>query len=85
MTWLYCVVEKTSDHCIVSCIVLFAKSVKTWNEAIFMCLDYWVVAMSWIMWSLVLILHIIVLSMTACSYMIRFNMYLESSVTGLSD
>ena len=39
-------------------------------------------AMSWIMPSLALLLHI-ALSMTACSYMIRFYMYLEeSSVTG---
>ena len=28
MTWLYCVIEKTLDHYIVSCIVLFAKSMK---------------------------------------------------------
>ena len=36
------------------------------------------IAMSWIMPSFALL----VLSMTACSYMIRFNMYLEISVTG---
>ena len=44
----------------------------------------WVVkklAMSWIMPSLALLLHI-VLSMTASSYMIWFNMYLEISVAG---
>ena len=40
MTWLRCVPE----HCIVSCIVLFAKISRqdTWNEALYMCLDYWV-------------------------------------------
>ena len=38
-------------------------------------------AMSWIMPSLELLLHI-VFSMTACSYMIIFKMYLEISVTG---
>ena len=37
--------------------------------------------MSWIMPSLALLMHI-VLSMTACSYMIIFNMCLEISVTG---
>ena len=44
----------------------------------------WVVkklAISWIMPSLALLLHK-VLSMIACSYMIRFNMYSETSVTG---
>ena len=38
-------------------------------------------AMSWITPPLVLLLSIVLL-MTACSYMIRFNMYLEISVTG---
>ena len=38
-------------------------------------------AMSWIMPSLTLLLHI-VLSMTVCSH-ILFHMYLEISVTGL--
>ena len=37
--------------------------------------------MSWIMSSLALLLHI-VLSLTACSYVIIFKMYLEISVTG---
>ena len=37
--------------------------------------------MSWIIPSLALLLHI-ALSMTACGFMIRFNMYLEISVTG---
>ena len=37
--------------------------------------------MLWIMPSLALLLHI-VLSMTVCSYMIRFNMYLEITLTG---
>ena len=40
-------------------------------------------AMSWIVSSLALLLHnIIVLSLTACSYVIIFTMYLEISVTG---
>ena len=29
MTWLRCVVEKMPEHCIISCIVLFAKNMKT--------------------------------------------------------
>ena len=43
MAWLCCVIEKKPEHCIVSCIVLFAKNIKTgfmWNEALFIC--YWV-------------------------------------------
>ena len=45
MTWLHCVVEKTPEHCIVSCVVLFAKNMKTGyveNEALLMCVDHWV-------------------------------------------
>ena len=38
-------------------------------------------AMSWIIPCLALLLHT-VLSLTACSYMIRLEMYLETSVTG---
>ena len=37
--------------------------------------------MSWITPFLALLLHIVLL-MTACSYVIRFKMYLESFVTG---
>ena len=29
MNWLRCIVEKTPEYCIVSCIVLFAKTMKT--------------------------------------------------------
>ena len=29
MTWLHCVVEKTPEHCTVSCVVLFTKNMKT--------------------------------------------------------
>ena len=53
-----------------------------WNEALYVLglLDWLIkkLAMLWIMSSLALLLHI-VLSMTACSYMI---IYLEISVTG---
>ena len=51
-----------------------------------MCLDYWVAGnqkTSNVMDHAILaVLLYIVLSMTACSYMIRFNMYLDISVTG---
>ena len=76
------------EHCIQSYIVLFIKNMKTgyveWSNLYVLGLLGQIIkklAMSWIMPSLALLLHI-VLSMTVCSYMIRFNMYLEISMTG---
>ena len=88
MIWLRCVVEKMPEHCIVSYIALFAKNMKTgymeWSTFYVLGLLGRVIkklAMSWIMPPLALLLHI-VLSLIACGYVIRFNMYLEISVIG---
>ena len=76
-----CMDKKADEINIVSCIVLFAKNMKTgyveWSTFYVLGLVGWVIkklAMSWIMWALAVLLHI-VLSMTVCSYVIRFNMY----------
>ena len=88
MAWLHCEIEKMPEYCIASCIVLFAKNMKKgyveWITFYVLGLLVWVIknlVMSWIMPSLALLLHI-VLSMTACGYMIIFNIYSEVSVTG---
>ena len=60
-TWLCCVVEKTTEQCIVSCIVLFAKNMKTgWSTFYVFGLLFRVIkklAMSWIMPCFALFLH----------------------------
>ena len=73
---------------IVRCIVLFAKDMKTgyveWSTFYVIKLLGRVIkklAMSWTMPSLALLLNTVLL-MTTCSYVIKFNMYLEISVTG---
>ena len=79
MSWLHYVIEKTPEHFIGSCIVLFAKNVKTgyveWSTIYVLGLLGQVIkklAISWTIPSLALLLHI-VLSMT--DYVIIFKMY----------
>ena len=73
-----CMDKKADKINKVSCIVLFTKIWRQdmWNEAL---LCTWItgsgnqkLAMSWIMWSLAMLLHI-VLSLAVCSYVIRFS------------
>ena len=84
MIWLCCVVKKLPEHCIVSCIVLLIKTGymerRTFYVLGLLSVVIKKIAMSWTMASLALLLHSF-LSMTACRYMIKFNMYLEISVT----
>ena len=61
MIWLCCVVKNLPEHCIVSCIVLFAKTGYMERRTFYMLgllsLVIKKIAMSWTMASLALLLH----------------------------